>query len=299
MEIVTLVENSCYDSRLQGEFGLSLLLHTTGGAILFDMGTTSLFAENCITLDNNLVDVDCAVISHAHYDHGGGVETFLQKNTTAPVFIGPKAAGNYFGNISAKLPPFLENIAHAMVGRHRSFCRYIGLDQSVLNTYADRFTAVDKTTEILDDVFVISDIVKNYSFAEGNKYLLEERDGKLVEDCFDHELILVVRESDGLIVLTGCGHSGILNMVQTVEDIFKGEPVKAVVGGFHLALQAGKPRIAGTRDDIIHIAQTLLQRGVHKVITGHCTGADACSIFEQELGEQFEALTTGSRHTVF
>lgn len=298
MDIVTLVENSCYDSRLQGEFGLSLLLYTAAGKILFDMGTTSLFAENCTTLEEDLIDVDCAVISHAHYDHGGGVEAFLRKNAIAPVFVGKNVDGNYFANVSAKLPVFLENIAHSMIGTHRSFCRYIGLEQAVLNNYADRFTAVDGLTEILDDVFLVSDIVKNYSLAEGNKYLLQERDGKLEKDNFDHELILVVREPNGLVLLTGCGHSGILNMVQTVEDAFKGEHVKAVVGGFHLALQAGKPRIAGTRDDIIHIAETLLQRGVNKVITGHCTGTDACSILKQELGERFEALTTGSRHTV-
>ena len=93
MEIITLVENSCADGRLRQEFGLSLLVRCAAGSILFDMGASRLFTDNARAMGIDLADVDCAVLSHAHYDHGGGLGTFLALNDGAEVYVGRRAAG--------------------------------------------------------------------------------------------------------------------------------------------------------------------------------------------------------------
>ena len=89
MGIVTLVENSCYDKRLMPEFGLSLLVTFPDNTILFDMGASARFTDNAEIPEKDLAKVNCAVISHAHFDHGGGLAAFIEKNHLAPIYAGP------------------------------------------------------------------------------------------------------------------------------------------------------------------------------------------------------------------
>ena len=103
------------------------------------------------------------------------------------------------------------------------------------------------------------------------------------------KLPAVIEEEDGISIITGCGHSGILNMVYTAQDRYPGRPVKAVVGGFHLTDR-------DTPSDMIHsIGKALKSFGCDRVITGHCTGTRAKEILREELGACFSALCTGYR----
>ncbi len=293
MEIITLVENSCCDDRLKEEFGLSLLVKTEHGTVLFDMGASSLFAENAAVMGIDLQDVDCAVVSHGHYDHGGGLHTFLEQNRQAKVYLGREADGQFYGNIGAKMPIFLQPLFYPLVKNSQRFSRYIGLERSTVENYRDRLIFAEGCLEIQKDIFLIADIKKDSPVAEGNKYLLEQRDGELHQDRFLHELIMVIREADGLVLFTGCGHNGIVNMLRTVQHHFEGEELKGVIGGFHLSLQPGRPQIAGTKKDIEDIADEFERAGVDKVITGHCTGSDACAILQEKMGDKLIPFSTG------
>lgn len=298
MEIVTLVENSCYDKRLMPEFGLSLLVTFRDNTILFDMGASARFADNAKILKKDLARVNCAVISHAHFDHGGGLAAFTEKNYLAPIYAGPGVDRNYYASIGAKMPLSLQPLLLPVLTKSELFSRYIGIDGSVVQDVSGRIEIISGLKEILPDVFLLGNINMKHPNAEGNKYLLEMSANGMRQDSFDHELIMVIREADGLTLFTGCGHRGIINMVEAVEENFKEEKIKAVIGGFHLALQPGKPGIAGTRQDIEGIAKKFRETDVEKVITGHCTGKDACAILHEELGEHFFMLTTGSTHSV-
>lgn len=297
MDIVTLVENSCHDSRLRGEFGLSLLVQCAHATILFDMGASSLFAENAAILGVDLEGVDCAVLSHAHYDHGGGMEAFFDINKHSVLYHGQGVAGGYYGHVRAKIPTLLQPLA-AHIPDTLTFCRYIGVESAVLTAQQHRLDGVSGCREICPHVFVLTDICADYALPAGNTFLLEEVDGALQKDRFLHELILVVVEEDGLVIFTGCGHRGILNMVQTVRHHFSDVPIKGVVGGFHLARRPGKPDHAGTAADIAQIADVFDQVGVRTVATGHCTGAGACDILRQRLDDRFVELTTGRRFSL-
>ena len=264
MEIVTLVENSCYDKRLMPEFGLSLLVSFSDKTILFDMGASSRFADNAEILERDLAKVDCAVISHAHFDHGGGLATFTEKNHLAPIYTGPGVDGSYYATVGAKLPLSLQPLFLPVLTKLKVLSRYIGIDGSVVQEVSGRIEVVSGIQEILPDVFLLGNIKMKHPNAEGNKYLLENSASGMHRDPFEHELIMVIREADGLTLFTGCGHRGIINMVEAVEENFQGERIKAVIGGFHLALQPGKPRIAGTREDIIGIARKLKNANVEK-----------------------------------
>ena len=87
MRITALVENTVGNGCVECEHGLSLYIETEKHKILFDMGQSALFLQNARALGVDIAAVDMAVLSHGHYDHGGGLSAFLQANTNAPVYI--------------------------------------------------------------------------------------------------------------------------------------------------------------------------------------------------------------------
>lgn len=296
MELVVLVENSSAHDNLEPEFGLSILISCESGRILFDVGATSRFAENAGILGEDLGQVDCAVISHAHYDHGGGLRTFLELNDTAPVYVGNHFDGHYYANIGAKMPAWLEPLLYPLVKRSVLFSKYVGIERQLLAQQGKRLVRVATSREICPDVFLLAEILEPHPFPQGNKYLLERAGSGLQEDRFLHELILVIREHDGLVLFTGCGHRSIRNMVATVQERFAGEVIKGVVGGFHLALKPGKQTIGGSREAVRKIGYELAAAGVKRVITGHCTGKEGCAVLSEVLHEKFFPLATGLRY---
>lgn len=215
MKILTLIENRCERDDLIAEHGLSLYIEKDNKKILLDTGESGKFIENAKTMGININDIDILVLSHGHYDHVGGVEKFLNENSKAKVYL--KSA-----------------VKEECYAKRLGISKYIGIDKNILKEHFHRLVFVDKLSEIDKDIFIITDIVKEYSLPEGNKYLYIKENGELKKDDFKHELILVIKEKNGLVMFTGCAHSGILNMIKSVKNNFPKEHIKAVLGGFHL-----------------------------------------------------------------
>lgn len=120
-----------------------------------------------------------------------------------------------------------------------------------------------------------------------------KQSGSLVPDTFSHELIFVVKEEDGISVITGCGRLGVLNMVLATKRRFPGEPIKAVLGGFHMISNPITGGMAGTPAEVKAMALRFRELGCQRVISGHCTGRKASAILKQELKESYSQLSTG------
>jgi len=276
MKLTALVDNSRLADRqdLGVERGLSLHMETMGKSILFDTGSSELFCDNATLLDVRLEDVDAAVISHRHHDHCNGTVHFMDCNCKAPIYFKQCEDNQYhFKAFGLK--------------------RDIGIDKTLLGQVSDRLVLVNGTTEICPNIFIVTDISKRFTQPKGNKYLFAYSENGYKPDSFDHELMLVVKESDGLIVFTGCAHSGVLNMVETATELFPNMRIKAVVGGFHLVGLPLFNSIGGTEMEIKLLAQTLLEYPIDKLYTGHCTGMKAYGLLKQVLGDRLEHLPTG------
>jgi len=275
MKVVTLTENEKVEGDLKNEFGLSLHLEANGRRILFDTGSTTAFAENAPKLGVDLGAVDLAVLSHSHFDHGGGLRSFFKANSRAPLYLRPGTEEEYFARVL-----FLE--------------KYIGLDHGVIRENAQRIRIIDQDTEIASGLHIITQIPRAELRPHTEKRLLVKQNGKLIADEFRHELAFVVEEVDGISVLTGCGHRGILNMLQAAKSKFPDRRIKAAIGGFHMI---GSPISGGmgmTAEEVREIARRFKELGCERVISGHCTGNKASAILRSELKEVYSDLRTGA-----
>ena len=169
----------------------------------------------------------------------------------------------------------------------------MGIDKALLNKASGRFSFINKTTEIRPNIFIITSLSHKYEQPKGNKYLFTDSGDGCKPDTFDHELLLVIKEDDGLIVFTGCAHSGVLNMIETAIELFPNTRIKAVVGGFHLVGLPLFNSIGGTKKDIEAIGETMLTYPIDKLYTGHCTGMKAYEILKGVLGDYLEYFPTG------
>lgn len=294
MEIVTLIENHRYDRRFDDEFGLSLLIKSSGTKILFDMGASGKFIKNARKLGEDLSDMDFAVLSHAHYDHGGGLIPFFEINGEAKVHMGEGADGEFYACAGAVLPDFINRLVAPVMPRSERLSKYVGIDRTVFREHSHRVEFVSGVRELAENVFILTEIQRNHPIPDGNVYLLEKRGGELFHDRFAHELILVVREADGLVIFTGCGHCGILNMVETVREHFGDERIKGVVGGFHLNSKAPGTTRASAQTAARLLAENLLKQDVGRVYTGHCTGMKAYGIMKEVMKERLNPVYTGA-----
>lgn len=258
VKIQVLIENITENPDLHSEHGLSLYIETNGMRILFDAGQSELFAENAEKLGVNLADADVCILSHGHYDHGGGLLRFMELNDHAPVYMNRNAFGD----------------------RYSSSDKYIGLDERLKNSGRIVFTDDDFT--IAPNIRLMTCNEKKKLYPMSAQGLMAVVDGKLVSDDFRHEQYLVVEENGKRIVFSGCSHKGILNIVKWMQP-------DVLIGGFHFK----KLNPAGDGRAMLAEAAEKLARGDTKYYTNHCTGLEQFVFLREIMGDRLAYLSVG------
>lgn len=271
MIIKTLVENTSTSEDFGSEHGLSLYIETKTHKLLFDTGASALFAENAEKMNVDLSDVDLAVISHGHYDHGGGLKAFLSVNNKAKVYLDEKAFEKHYAN------------------RPNNDKRYIGLDESLLPN--DRFIFIGEHLVIDDELELFSRVTGETLSPSGNKDLFMAVGQSIVADDFSHEQNLIIKEDGKNVLVAGCAHKGIVNILEHFR-LDKGYLPSHVIGGFHLYNRATD------KDEDPAVVKEIgkyLQNTRAKFYTCHCTGINSYNSLKLILGERVEYLSTGSQ----
>ena len=233
MKIVCLAENTTSRDDVGAEHGLSLYVEAAGKKILFDMGQTDLFMKNAEKLGVDLSKVDVAVLSHGHYDHGGGLSAFLKVNGNAPVYVSENAFLPYYNGSD----------------------KYIGLDTSLRD--CDRIVLTSEAQAIAEGVTLYphSAVALHRDILHGG--LNKCCDGKLIPDDFLHEQYMLVEENGKRLLFSGCSHRGIYNIVKSFTP-------DVLIGGFHFSKLP--------LDETLESYATDLSRFDTDYYTCHCTG---------------------------
>ena len=257
MKITSLIENTSSRNDIRSEHGLSLYIETEAHKILFDMGQSDLFAENAKALGIELSEVDIAILSHGHYDHGGGISTFLQINETAPIYVHPLAFGDFYS------------------GKEK----YIGLDGSLRD--CERLIFTDPVTELFEGTMLVAPNERELpSPAETHGLYMKDRN-ELLPDKFLHEQYLIINDKSTKTVISGCSHRGIANIAAYFD-------ADLLIGGFHLKKLDAK-RDADLLSDL---ADKLLFKKT-KYLTCHCTGEEQYQYMKNRMGESLHYLACG------
>ena len=263
MKITVLLENTlaqeAKEKNLVSEHGLSLYIEFKGKRILFDMGQKAHFLSNAKTLGIDLKNVDYAIISHGHYDHGGGLKTFLQEIGSTPIFLQKTAFDSYYNAEK----------------------NYIGLEQALKES--KNFCFVENYIKIAEGIEIFSCNEKKALHSHTSNNLYSQKESKLQVDNFDHEIYLLLTENKKKILISGCAHKGIINLMEWFEP-------DVVVGGFHFKGLSCKD--SNDREKLEDLAKKL-QSYKTKYYTCHCTGEDQFAVLKTILKDSLEYCGCG------
>lgn len=274
MIIKTLVENTAISEEFNSEHGLSLYIETKKHKLLFDLGQSDLFIENAKKMGIDLSEIDLVIISHGHYDHGGGLKAFLTVNSKAKIYLNNKVFDKHYAN------------------KPNGEKTFIGLDRELLPN--DRFIFVGDHLDIDEELELFSNVKAKKLYPTGNKDLFMEEDGSLALDDFVHEQNLIIRENGKTLLIAGCAHNGIVNIIDHYSMLKNGLP-DYVIGGFHLY---NRSRDKSEDPAIVSQIGEYLKDTGSKYYTGHCTGIAPYKKLKEIIGDRVEYLATGSELSI-
>jgi len=250
LKITALVENYS-KCELKAKHGLSFLIQTENHKVLFDLGPDETLFMNAKKKGVDLSEIDTVVISHGHLDHGGALRSFLRINKKAKVYVQRQAFERHYCKLFVLMAD-------------------VGLDRKLINN--SQITLVDGDFVIDEELSLFTVDNNSYCYSNANDPLYEGKH----KDSFMHEQNLVIREKSTAI-LVGCGHTGIVNIMQKAISYAP----DACIGGYHLYNPLTKKTVDNTL--LSQIADNLRKFPQVKFYTCHCTGMTAYDFLTARL----------------
>lgn len=253
--IVSILTDNHPGGKTAAEHGLSYLIEHDHKKILFDTGQTDLFMRNAKVMGKDLTNIDTVVLSHGHFDHGNGLVHLKDKKL----------------------------ICHpgCFVKRYRKAdMSYIGLNKS-REALSQQFELITSATPypISDRLVFLGEIPRITDFeSQQTSFAFEDNTPDFVMD----DSAVALFTDKGLFVITGCGHSGVVNTLEHARKVTGEKRIYGIMGGFHL-----KRPDKQTQETIKY----LKSNQVSEIYPSHCTELPALSLFYQAF--QTRPLKTG------
>ncbi len=266
LKITILSENHTYNSKLLSEHGFSCLIELRKKRYLFDTGLSALFIRNSQEINVNIVSLDGIIISHGHYDHMGGLMPYLE-NFKAKIYASPGIFNERYSK-KIRLHP---------IGAPFS--------QEEFEKSGAVFKFVEKPLKLDEGVFLTGPIPRLTPFEEVDDPFIIKTDKGLVADQVMDEQAMVISGDKGLVIITGCGHPGLINIINYAKEITGESNIDLIIGGFHL-------RNIST-DRFKQTINMLEKNQVNTLIPLHCTGQKATSKLYQAFPQKVKFKSVG------
>jgi len=268
--VTVLADNTAQGMGLLGEHGLSLWIETAETCVLFDTGQGLVLPHNAARMNVDLDCTDSIVISHGHYDHTGGLSHALSQAPHARLFLHSSALAARFACREGK-------------------AREIDMPAGVREDVNARLSSVIWTkgpTEIAVGMFVTGPIPRRSAFEDTGGPFFLDADGK-TPDPIEDDQTMWIETRDGMVVLLGCAHAGVVNTLEFIRELTSRRPIRAILGGIHLG-SATDERLTGTIESLSHI-------DVQEMWPCHCTGATATAQLMTVFGGRCHPCGVGTR----
>lgn len=268
MKITVLVDNISYH-ELPVEHGLSLHMQLDDErSFLFDTGQSDLFAHNAARMNIAIEELQFAVLSHGHYDHGGGLTHLHAIAPSLPIYLHREALRPHYS-----IRP--------------DGIRYIGLPTSLPEVMGSVCHSCSGVMEIAEGLTLFDAVTGDICMPPGNVKLFEDTKGTY--DSFPDEQNLLIEEGDNMVLIAGCAHRGIVNIIKRAEEICN-KNITHVIGGFHLQ----KMELSPEQEDafIEQLAHELMSSNA-TFYTMHCTGIGAYDKLKTVMGSRLHYASCG------
>jgi 7,8-dihydropterin-6-yl-methyl-4-(beta-D-ribofuranosyl)aminobenzene 5'-phosphate synthase len=275
LKITVLVTNVAGDPRAgDGEWGFSALVEVDGHKLLYDTGASAdLVLRNARTLHIDLSDVEDVVLSHNHFDHVGGLMMLRTE--------------------FSKMNPRAMSRVHVAAGIFQPRLTSTGEDHNGLKDIRAQYLATggnfivhDGPTELLPGVWFTGPVPRPNNEKNWSPGLSLDTPNGRIEDNVPEDSPLLFDTPEGTVILTGCGHAGVINIVEYARHLLGVQPLIAIVGGIHL-FAASDATVAWT-------ASKLKQYGLQNLLAAHCTGFEATYRLRQLIGLKRETAVVAA-----
>jgi 7,8-dihydropterin-6-yl-methyl-4-(beta-D-ribofuranosyl)aminobenzene 5'-phosphate synthase len=272
MTILTLAENAVQKLGLIAEHGLSFLIASSGGDILFDTGQGLALIPNAMRMGVDLRRISSVVLSHGHIDHTGGLPRLVGEIGPRPLFAHPSAFSRKYSKKTGEL---------RSIGAPKS---REGLERSGV-----QLRPCMEPVEAAPGILATGAVPRMTDFEQIPRHFLKDSpDGSgLVQDLLEDDQALILQQRGAPVVVLGCGHSGIVNTLLYAAELTGTKRFSLVVGGTHL-IDADDARLERT-------LESLRQFDIRRIAPCHCTGPRGQFALWERYGSAFLANATGDR----
>ena len=272
-EITVLVDNTPF-ANLESEHGLSFWIDYNGRHILFDTGQTDMIGRNAKKIGIDLSLTDAIILSHGHYDHTGGIPSVLKSTGKPAVYMHPRATETKY----SRKPNRIKMVG--MSDRVKESIDFLTLKCKIVKT--------EKPTEVLPGFSVTGQIPRKTTFEDtGGDFYLDQ--SCTVPDLVPDDQAAWFDTDNGLVVILGCAHSGVVNTLDYISSLTGRKKIHALVGGMHL-VNASPERVKFT-------IEAIEKYGIEQIGPAHCTGSEATRKIKDAFEEKYFECHAGLKKT--